>query len=155
MSFISETYNRNLAFESSTISRNIEENRKGNFTLCITLDGKSLDNAEISYDLVRHDFDFGCNIFMLDQHDSADDENTYRELWQKLFNTAVVPLYWEGTEPQRGKLRYSSDVANDVYRRPPVDTVVDFCKKSGISMKGHPLFWHEFVPKWQIGRAHV
>ena len=85
---------------------------------------------------------------MLNQYDDFTMQETYLSQWKELFNTAVIPLYWEGTEPQQGRLRYDVDSPNDVYRRPPAATVVDYCLKNGIAMKGHPLFWHEFIPKW-------
>lgn len=127
--------------------RDIEKYRKGDFRITVIKDGKPC-NASVSYRLKRIDFDFGCNLFMLDQYENDDDQQRYLDLWKNLFNTAVVPLYWEGTEPQEGKLRYDRDSDNDVYRRPPVQRVVEYCKQNGISTKGHPLFWHEFIPKW-------
>ncbi len=128
--------------------KDIEKNRKGDFTVKITKNKNPLTNAEISYKLKRIDFEFGCNIFMLDQYKDSDRQNIYLNQWKKLFNTAVVPLYWEATEPQQGKLRYSKETNVDIYRRPPADRVVEYCKENGIAMKGHPLFWHEFIPKW-------
>ena len=127
--------------------RDIEKYRKGDFCITVLKDGKPFD-TEVSYKLKKLDFDFGCNIFMLDQYENEGDQERYLELWKNLFNTAVVPLYWEGTEPQKGYLRYTKDSANDVYRRPPAERVVEYCKQNGIATKGHPLFWHEFIPKW-------
>lgn len=128
--------------------RDIEKNRKGDFNITITKYGKPLDGAEVSYKLKKIDFDFGCNIFMLDQYEDKNQQDTYLKQWKNLFNTAVVPLYWEGTEPEKGRLRYTKDTANDVYRRPPAGRVVEYCKENGIALKGHPLFWHEIIPKW-------
>lgn len=85
---------------------------------------------------------------MLGQYDDSDRMDNYLKLWKNLFNTAVVPLYWEGTEPTQGELRYDASAPDNIYRRPPVDTVCDYCEKNGIAMKGHPLFWHEFIPEW-------
>ena len=85
---------------------------------------------------------------MLGQYDDKVQEETYLAQWKNLFNTAVVPLYWEGTEPEQDMLRYDSNSKNDVYRRPPVDSVVNYCLENGLKLKGHPLFWHEFIPKW-------
>lgn len=127
--------------------RDIEKHRKGDFNITVLKDGKPCD-TEICYILKKIDFDFGCNIFMLDQYENESEQQRYLELWKGLFNTAVVPLYWEGTEPQRDNLRYTKNSPNDVYRRPPAQRVVEYCKENGIETKGHPLFWHEFIPKW-------
>lgn len=128
-------------------NRRIEQNRKGHFNL--RFEGKSLPGQfEVAYRLKRHDFDFGCNIFMLDQYDTKEENERYLELWKALFNTAVVPLYWEGTEPRQGLLRYEDENGIEMYRRPPAEHVLDFCEKNEITPKGHPLFWHEFIPHW-------
>jgi len=127
--------------------RDIEKYRKGDFCITVLKDGKPC-NTEVSYKLKKIDFDFGCNLFMLDQYEKEDEQQKYLELWKNLFNTAVVPLYWEGTEPQKGCLRYKADSANDIYRRPPAERVTRYCKENDIALKGHPLFWHEFIPKW-------
>lgn len=148
MSYIKEALQCGKEYFEKRYEKELEKNRKDDFTVTVTKDGVPLENAEISYKLKKIDFDFGCNIFMLGQYDDPEQEKTYLNQWKKLFNTAVVPFYWEGTEPQKGNLRYSKDTPNDVYRRPPVDKVTDFCKENGIAMKGHPLFWQEFIARW-------
>ncbi len=146
MSFILNALERSKDYYESRVDKDIERNRKGNF--CVSLGGNIKKDAKLSYKLKRIDFDFGCNIFMLGQYDDKGKEETYLEQWKNLFNTAVVPLYWEGTEPEQDMLRYDSNSKNDYYRRPPVDWVVNYCLENGLKLKGHPLFWHEFIPKW-------
>ena len=146
MSYIKQALESSRKYYEERADRDIEINRKGNFK--IVINGKACENTKLSYRLKRIDFDFGCNIFMLGQYDDENKENTYLEEWKKVFNTAVVPLYWEGTEPKRNLLRYSADVDNNVYRRPPVDMVVNYCRENDIKLKGHPLFWQEFIPDW-------
>jgi len=146
--YIQKALAESESFCNSVVENNIKQNRTGNFEITVLHNGKPLDNTQVSYKLKKHDFDFGCNTFMLYQLQNDEDEKTYRRLWLNLFNTGVIPLYWEGTEPQQGDLRYSGECENNVYRRPPVDKVVDFCTENGVAMKGHPLFWHEFIPEW-------
>lgn len=148
MSFILEALEDSKEYFESRYEGEIEKNRKADFTVKVFKDGKPVENAQVSYALKKHDFDFGCNIFMLDQYSDEEQQETYCRQWLNLFNTAVVPLYWEGTEPQQGYLRYAADSPNDVYRRPPADRVVQFCQEHGVAMKGHPLFWQEFIARW-------
>ena len=148
MSYIKKALEESKDYFLNRYNGEIEKNRKSDFTVKVFKDGKPLENAEVTYELKKIDFDFGCNIFMLDQYDDPEQQETYYKQWLNLFNTAVVPFYWEGTEPKQGYLRYSADTPNDVYRRPPADKVVDFCRKNGIAMKGHPLFWQEFIARW-------
>ena len=147
MSYIEKYLNAGREYFEARADRDIEKNRKGNLTIRVVKNGKPVQ-ASVSYELEKLDFDIGCNIFMLEQYEDPVKEETYRSQWLKVFNTAVLPFYWEGTEPEQGRLRYSADVPNDMYRRPPVDRVVQFCEEHGLAMKGHPLFWHEFIPEW-------
>ena len=148
MSYIKNALKESAAYFEDRYPTEIEKNRKGDFAVSVQKNGKPLENCTVSYTLERHDFDFGCNLFMLEQYDEKAQQDTYYAQWLRLFNTAVVPLYWEGTEPERGYLRYTADTANDVYRRPPADRVAAFCRENGVAMKGHPLFWQEFIPRW-------
>ena len=130
--------------------RDIEINRKGDFELILTdKNGNSLNDGQIiNAELTDLDFNFGANIFMLGEYDEPERNSAYEKEFCGLFNTATIPLYWEGTEPKKGYLRYDKSTPRDVYRRPPADTVVEFCRKNNLRMKGHPLFWTEFVPDW-------
>lgn len=148
MSYIREALEESKAYFSKRYAADLEKNRRGDFSVTVQRNGKPLNGISVSYALEEHDFDFGCNLFMLDQYDDPAQQATYYAQWLRLFNTAVVPLYWEGTEPKKGYLRYAADTPNDVYRRPPADRVVAFCRENGIAMKGHPLFWQEFIAKW-------
>ena len=129
--------------------RDIERHRKGDFELVLYDEkGELLKGAQVEAQMLDIDFNFGANIFMLGEYESEEKNRLYEEKFLALFNSASVPLYWEGTEPREGYLRYDRDTPRDVYRRPPGDAVRDFCKEKGLHMKGHPLFWHEFIPHW-------
>ena len=147
MTHIEQMLRSGRDYYEARADQEIRKNRKGLFSITVVKDGKPAQ-ARVRYELKKHDFDFGCNIFMLNQYDDPAQEATYREQWLRVFNTAVIPFYWEGTEPTHGQLRYAADVPNDIYRRPPADMVVEFCREHGLGMKGHPLFWHEFIPRW-------
>ena len=147
MSHIAKYLEAGRPYFESRADREIEKNRKGDIIIHVVKDGKPVQ-ASVSYELEKLDFDIGCNIFMLGQYDDPAKEKTYLSQWLNVFNTAVIPFYWEGTEPEQGRLRYSANVPNDIYRRPPIDRVVQFCEENNVAMKGHPLFWHEFIPKW-------
>ncbi|MGN1295889.1 MAG: endo-1,4-beta-xylanase [Bacilli bacterium] len=148
MSYIKKALEESKEYFTKRYEKEVNENRKGDFTITILKNNKPVDDAKINYNLEKIDFDFGCNIFMIDQYDDINQQETYYKQWKNLFNTAVVSLYWGGVEPKQGYPRYDKTTPNDVYRRPPVDTVVNFCLENNIAMKGHPLFWHEYVPEW-------
>ena len=84
---------------------------------------------------------------MLDSFEKPEKEVEYKRLFANLFNQAVVPLYWSDLEPEEGKPRFAKDSVN-IYRRPPVDLVLEFCEEYGIEPKGHCMVWNAFLPKW-------
>lgn len=125
-----------------------ERHRMGYATIEITDgDGKSVDGVKVSAKQISHEFKFGCNSFMLDQFPDDEHNRKYREIFPKLFNYAIVPFYWSDFEPEDGKPRINREDIN-IYRRPAPEKVIAFCKQNNIKMKGHPLFWHSFVPEW-------
>ena len=71
MSYIKIALENSKDYFSERYNRDIEKNRKSDFTVKVLKDGKPVENAEIAYKLKKIDFDFGCNIFMLGQYDSG------------------------------------------------------------------------------------
>lgn len=86
-------------------------------------------------------------MFLLDEFESEEKCKKYRELFPKVFNYAVVPFYWEGVEPERGKKRFDID-SPKFYRRPATDLITKFCQENNIRMKAHCLVYDSFSPKW-------
>ncbi|MEX2382694.1 MAG: endo-1,4-beta-xylanase [Opitutales bacterium] len=130
------------------IETGIEENRKGwGHILLVDDQGNSVPAATVSLQQTGHEFDFGCNAFLLQQLPEAAKNALYEERFSDLFNLAVVPFYWRDLEPRQGQTRFDAD-SKFIYRRPPPDLVLDFCKRHNIKPKGHPLLWHLFRPDW-------
>lgn len=132
---------------SQRIKEGIEKNRKGNFSLCV--DG--CDSVHVK--LKKHKFRFGCNLFMLDEFpDDKNKNEIYKQKFADVFNLATLPFYWDATEPQEGKTRYDRQAA-PMYRRPPIDLCIDFCKKHGIEPREHALCYDKFFPEWIKGQS--
>lgn len=130
------------------IAGDIREYRKGQFVLTFkNQNGEALSNVHVKVKQKKHAFKFGCGAFYLDQFEDAERRSLYRERFKQLFNYAVVPFYWDTLEPEEGKPRFSAD-SSFVPRRPPVDTILDFCRENGIRAKGHCLVYNSFQPKW-------
>ncbi len=106
-------------------------------------EGHPVPGASVTIELVRHEFLFGCNIYMFDRFKTPEENRLYKEHFDGLFNYATTGFYWSGYEPERGKPRY-----------PYTDKVVAWCAERGIRTKGHPLLWdHEAgVPAWSDGQ---
>lgn len=146
--YLIEHFDRLSEFTEPMIDAEIERNRKGLFAVKVTdKEGKPIKGAKISASLKKHEFKFGCGAFLLDQFGDERRNMLYREEFAKLFNYAVLPLYWDTLEPTKGAPRFSVDSPN-VYRRPALDLIRDFCLENGIGMKGHCLMYNSFNPKW-------
>lgn len=124
------------------IQEGIEKNRKGDFTL------KTKAGEKVAVKLKNHKFRFGCNMFMLDEiPDDKFKNEIYKEKLTDFFNMATVPFYWDATEPEEGKTRYGKH-SEKIYRRPPADLCVEFCKKNGLEPREHALCYNGFFPDW-------
>ncbi|MDZ4199807.1 MAG: endo-1,4-beta-xylanase [Kiritimatiellia bacterium] len=130
------------------IQTGIETHRKG-YGQFILSDraGNPVPAATIQLRQTGHEFQFGCNAFMVEQFTEKEKNAAYEERFRNLFNLAVVPFYWSDLEPEEGHLRFDRD-ASPIYRRPPPDLVLDFCERNHLTPKGHPLLWHLFRPGW-------
>ncbi|MEI6051151.1 MAG: endo-1,4-beta-xylanase [Opitutaceae bacterium] len=126
----------------------IQNNRMGFAQLRFTdAQGKALTNVEVRFEQTRHEFLFGCNLFMLGGFSTPEQNKQYEEAFCSVFNMAVLPFYWSDLEPEQGKLRFAKD-SPFIYRRPPPDLTLEFCERNHIIPKGHLLAWHQLLPKW-------
>lgn len=146
-----ELFEQNEAFYKDTVLRGIEENRKGDIAVTVTDgDGKKVEGASVRLEQKNHAFRFGANIFMLDELETEEKNDTYKKRFSELFNMATLPFYWDSLEPQQGKPRYAKDSVK-VYRRPSPDLCIEFCEKHGIEPREHALAYAGFFPKWMVG----
>lgn len=133
---------------TKTVPEGIEKHRKGDGRIRITdKNGLPIKNAKIKLDQKAHEFRFGANIFMLDELESKEKNESYKKYFSNLFNMATLPFYWDALEEERGKPRYAKD-SKKVYRRPAPDLCVEFCEENGIEPREHALAYDGFFPKW-------
>lgn len=129
----------------------IERHRKGKFTLRVSDEkGSPLANTTVKVTQTTHAFRFGANLFMLDELETAEKNQAYKQSFAHLFNMATLPFYWDALEPDRGHPRFAADSPR-VYRRPAPDLCMEFCEKHGIEPREHALAYEQFFPKWLYG----
>ena len=124
--------------------QDIEKHRRGDAVVrVVDADGKPVAAAKVTVELTRHDFLFGCNIYMFDRYKTAAENAAYKRRFRELLNYATTGFYWRGYEPERGKPQYAY-----------TDRVVAWCREHGIRLKGHPLLWatQHGVPRWSDGQ---
>ena len=137
-------------FVKDKIENGIEQNRKGYAFIEIKDgNGKPVD-AKIEVKQKSHEFKFGANLFMLDQMETEEKNQAYKENFANLFNMATLPFYWKDLEPEKDKPRYSKGSPN-IYRRPAPDLCVEFCRKHGIEPREHGLAYDTWFPEWLKG----
>lgn len=132
------------------IDDNIERFRKGDALIqVIDREGRPVADARVAVRQRTSDFLFGSNLFVLGQLGSAARNRKYEEAFLRLFNFATVPFYWGGLEPQEGRPRYGTG-SSYIWRRPPPDSLVQWCQAHGVTVKGHALLYvkNMFMPEW-------
>jgi len=114
-------------------------------------DGTVLADVEVTVEQRRHAFGFGNIGFdfvgLANGEDTAadnvfggaDPEVAERlvDLWLDVFNTATLPFYWAGHEPEPGEPATERLL-----------TTARWLAARGVSLKGHPLVWHTLAPDW-------
>jgi len=133
---------------SKRAAEGIERYRKGDGRVTVVdKEGTPIPNAKIKLIQKSHEFRFGANIFMLDELETEEKNEKYKEYFSDVFNMATLPFYWDTLEPVRGAPRYAKD-SPKVYRRPSPDLCIEFCEKHGIEPREHALAYDVFFPKW-------
>lgn len=112
--------------------------------------GAPVPGAVVSATQTRHQFLFGANAFMLNAYGEPERDRRYEEAFLGLFNAATVAMYWRGLEPEQGAPRYAAD-STPVWRRPPTDPAIAWCRRHRLNINGHTLVWdhpeHQ-LPAW-------
>lgn len=129
------------------IRSGIEQNRMGEATIVFQSDVPLPEDITVEVEQTSHEFRFGANLFMLDECETAEKNEIYRQKYPELFNLATLPFYWKDLEPVQGQPRYAKDSPR-VYRRPAPDLCLEYCREKGIEPKGHCLNYDFFKPTW-------
>ena len=145
---IFELFEKNKEFADSAVKNGIEQNRKDDAEIKLTdKNGKPIKGVKIKVNQKTHDFRFGANIFMLDELETEEKNEKYKEAFKGLFNMATLPFYWSDLEPEEGKTRYTKD-SSKIYRRPTPDLCMEFCKENEIEPREHGLAYEAWFPNW-------
>lgn len=136
---------------SAEVPTNVRH-RSASATVTVTgPDGAPLAGRPVTVEQVRHAFGFGNIGFDFIELANGEPSSGHRvfggaraehaqrlaELWFDLYNTATLPFYWRGFEPERGK--------PDTHR---LHRTAEWFGEHGVTVKGHPLLWHTLAPTW-------
>ena len=110
-------------------------------------DGTPVSGAQIRAKQTKHAFLHGANVFMLDEMETPEKNQAYREDFARVFNLATLPFYWSDLEPRPGVLRFDQN-SEEVYRRPAPDLCLEYCREKKITPKLHCLNYDQWTPTW-------
>jgi len=143
-----ELFETQKEFWEEKVNTGIEKYRKGDANIIIrNAKGDVLSDAEVVVSQKNHEFKFGANLLMLDEFESNEKSEAYRQHFANLFNIATLPFYWNANEPEEGHLRFAKD-SEKMYRRPAIDLCMEFCEEHGIEPREHGLAYENFFPEW-------
>jgi len=121
--------------------KRIEQYRKGDAKLKFILNDTSiqLSKSKLSINLSKHDFKFGVSMTQARRLYRTKDYEEYLSKLDDVFNYTTLGLYW-----------YLTDERNNYYHNVEeyLENVIKWLKNKNITIKGHPLIWHESLPKW-------
>lgn len=147
-------FRENKDFMDERIKSGIEQNRKGYAGVLICdSEGNPLKGAKVKINLKNHEFKHGANLFMLDEFESEEKNQVYKEQFKKAFNLATLPFFWRDLEPVKGQPRYAKN-SPKIYRRPAPDLCLEYCEQNNIEAKGHCLVYIYHNPDWIEKELH-
>ena len=122
-------------------NKQIEEIRKGNFTLTIVNEKGEHINKTVTLELVSHDFNFGVNLYGYEKiPDSNPAKQTSIKAIQNTFNSVIVCDYWKRNQKKsNSKLEWTSpdygfQLAEKLNKKTRFHALI----------YGHPDWLHEF-----------
>ena len=135
---------------AARVAADIEKYRKGDATVTVTdAEGRPIPGARVLAVQRTHEFRFGANLFMLEELESEEKNEKYKQYFAEIFNIATLPFYWKDLEPTPGNRRFAKDSV-PIYRRPPIDRCIEYCRAHGIEPREHCLNYESWIPDWLI-----
>ena len=145
-----ELFEQQKTATEQRIAEGIEAYRKGKGRITLTdQSGRPIAGARIRAVQKTHEFRFGANLFMLDELESEEKNQKYKDAFAEIFNITTLPFYWKDLEPTEGRPRFAKD-SERIYRRPPLDLCIEYCKEHGIEPREHCLNYETWIPDWLI-----
>ncbi|MBQ5798189.1 MAG: endo-1,4-beta-xylanase [Clostridia bacterium] len=135
---------------AARVAEGIEKYRKGDCEISVVSDKPLPKDITVEVAQTSHEFRFGANIFMLDEFETEEKNQVFREKFPEVFNLATLPFYWCSLEPEKGKYRFHKG-CEPSYRRPAIDLCLEYCEEKGIEPKAHCLNYDYMRPQWVRG----
>ena len=120
----------------------INSHRKGDAKIQFLLHDEAIQSkAEINFELVSHEFNFGVSMTQAGRFASTPYFEKYKRYVKELFNFVTVGFYWAAYHNKRKNLDRV-----EAYLKGNIEWAIE----NNIKVKGHPLLWHESLPEWVV-----
>jgi GH35 family endo-1,4-beta-xylanase len=130
--------NARTAIQPTAIKARIDAIRRGDMTVIVKdASGKPRPDVTVTVRQTTSAFLFGCNLFGLNPAGTDAAQLAYQKQFTDLFNYATLPFYWGAFE-----------AAPDKPDNAKLMAMADWGVSHGLTLKGHPLVWHEVYPSW-------
>ena len=136
----SQKYDVHVPWELKGADERIDKYRKGKAKLLFVFDNNSYEFAKLDIGLVNHAFNFGVSMTQEGPFEGTLYQDIYRQRVSEVFNFVTLGFYWSARDEKRDLSRFNKRM-NDK---------ISWAVKNKMKIKGHPLLWHESLPKWVI-----
>ncbi|MCK5564918.1 MAG: endo-1,4-beta-xylanase [Planctomycetes bacterium] len=129
-----------VAWKLDGAQERIESRRMGACSLHLVLpDGQPVpQKTSYNLDQIRHAFHFGGSLAADWLVSRQEWHPEFKERFARLFNYATINFYWSVHEKTPGQWCYNPDSREKLA----------WARAQGMTLRGHPLMWHEVVPDW-------
>ena len=136
----SQKYDVHVPWKLNGANDRIEKYRKGKAQLFFLLENNNVESANLNIELSNHDFNFGVSMTQEGPFYGTKYQDIYRKRASEVFNFVTLGFYWGARDEKRGLDRFNKRM----------DDKISWAVRNKMKIKGHPLLWHESLPKWVI-----
>jgi endo-1,4-beta-xylanase len=136
----SQQYDVHVPWKLEGANERIDTYRKGKAKLLFVLDDQKSESANLNLELANHAFNFGVSMTQEGPFEGTAYQDMYRQRVSEVFNFVTLGFYWGARDEKRG--------LNGFNKR--MDDKISWAVRNKMKIKGHPLLWHESLPKWVI-----
>ena len=137
----SQQYDVHVPWKLEGANERIDTYRKGKAKLLFVLDNSSSsESAQLDIGLANHEFNFGVSMTQEGPFEGTAYQDIYRQRVSEVFNFVTLGFYWGARDEKRGLSGFNKRM----------DDKISWAVRNKMKIKGHPLLWHESLPKWVI-----
>ena len=136
----SQQYDVHVPWKLEGANERIDTYRKGKAKLLFVVDNISSEPAELDIRLANHAFNFGVSMTQEGPFEGTPYQDMYRQRVSEVFNFVTLGFYWGARDEKRGLSDFNKKIVDKI----------SWAVRNKMKIKGHPLLWHESLPKWVI-----